>query len=106
MRVKAALGLSTIAIMTSMGAVGYSAVNNSNRVDDFQRVNEQQARLIHANEIATSQAQKTSHAACLRSRKLAPPLLAHYASFKGTPHEIPAWALKAFNETVPKSCPN
>ncbi|HVJ27611.1 MAG TPA: hypothetical protein VM493_08700 [Vicinamibacterales bacterium] len=38
MRVRIALGLSSAAIILSMGAIGYSAVNNGNRVNDVDQV--------------------------------------------------------------------
>lgn len=38
MRVKAALGMSSVAVVMSMTAIGYSAVNNGNRVNDVDRL--------------------------------------------------------------------
>jgi hypothetical protein len=38
MRVKVALGLSSVAVVMSMTAIGYGAVNNANRVNDVDAV--------------------------------------------------------------------
>ncbi len=92
MRTRLALGLSTVAMVASMSSIAYTSVTNSQRVSEIGKI--------------STKSQTTSHAQCLRSRKLAPPLLAHYDSFKGTVHEIPPEIMKLYRETVPKSCPN
>lgn len=48
---------------------------------------------------------KAAAAACLRTQELAPPLLAFFASFEGTPHAVPRDALDRYGATIPKVCP-
>lgn len=49
---------------------------------------------------------QAARAACLRSQQLAPPLLDHFESFRGTSHALPEDVLRAYRLTVPKTCPS
>lgn len=53
----------------------------------------------------SANAQTTAHAACIRTRHLAPPLVNFYVGFNGTRHALDPKILAEYKATIPTSCP-
>lgn len=99
-----ALGLSAVATVVSVGSIAITSSNNSDRLNDIREINAQQAKLIQANALEAKKARVTSRAACVRTRQVAPQIVAFYESFNGTSHALDPALLEQYRSTIPKVC--